>query len=256
MKTFFSFIKKECMETIRAGRLTILLFIFLLFGIMNPAMAKITPWVMKMMESSLADSGLVVTEAHIDAMTSWTQFYKNIDMAFIVFILFVSNVFTKEYQNGTLVMVLTKGLSRVKVVLAKTSVMLLLWTICYWLCYGVTYIYNDYFWDNEIASHLLFAAFCYWLFGVWILSLMVLFSTIAQNNAIVLAGTGGVFILCNLLSMFSNLQEYIPLNLRNGLSILLGQSAVGDYYITIVVAVLSAIVLGAGSVLVFNRKMI
>ena len=128
MKTQLAFLKKEYMELIRSGRLTILLFVFLLFGIMNPAMAKITPWLMETMASSLKSSGLIVTEAKIDAMTSWTQYYKNLQMALIIFVLLVSNTFTKEYQNGTLILVLTKGLSRYKVILAKMVSMMLLWT--------------------------------------------------------------------------------------------------------------------------------
>lgn len=35
--------KKEWMEQVRSGRLLILVIIFILLGIMNPAVAKLTP---------------------------------------------------------------------------------------------------------------------------------------------------------------------------------------------------------------------
>lgn len=54
MKTFFVFVKKECMELLRTGKLTVLLIIFILFGIMNPAIAKLTPWLMEAMADTLA----------------------------------------------------------------------------------------------------------------------------------------------------------------------------------------------------------
>jgi ABC-2 type transport system permease protein len=256
MKTLFAFFKKEYIELIRSGRLTILLLVFILFGIMNPAIAKITPWLMEMMASSLKDTGLIVTEVKIDAMTSWTQYFKNIEMALIIFVLVVSNTFTKEYQSGTLILVLTKGLSRFKVVLAKTAIMLLLWTFCYWICFGITYGYNAYFWDNSIASHLFYAAFCYWLFGIWILTLNVVFSSLVQRNTLVLAGTGGIFIGFNLISMFSSVQKYLPIKLMDGFSLLTDGTTVADFNAAIFVTIIFSIVSIGGSIIIFNRKMI
>ena len=72
MKALMAFMKKEWMDLVRSGRLMILLIIFLLLGIMNPAIAKLTPWMMEMMAESMEQSGLMVTEVTVDAMTSWT----------------------------------------------------------------------------------------------------------------------------------------------------------------------------------------
>ncbi len=59
MKTgFAAFLKKEWTELARSGRLLILLVMFLLFGIMNPAIAKLTPWLMEQMAEQLAEAGL------------------------------------------------------------------------------------------------------------------------------------------------------------------------------------------------------
>lgn len=43
MKSLLAFMKKEWMEQVRSGRLLILVIIFILLGIMNPAVAKLTP---------------------------------------------------------------------------------------------------------------------------------------------------------------------------------------------------------------------
>ena len=99
------------MEFIRTGKIWILLIIFILFGIMNPAIAKLTPWMVETMSDSLAESGMVLTEVKVNAMTSWNQFYKNISMALIIFALMLSGILTTEYQKGTLVNMLTKGWS-------------------------------------------------------------------------------------------------------------------------------------------------
>ena len=114
-----AFLKKEWMELCRTGRLMILLLVFTLFGIMNPALAKLTPWLMETLSESLADTGLVTTSVNVDAMTSWAQFYKNIPVGLIIFILISSGRFPAEYKKGTLITVVKKGLSRRKIVLAK-----------------------------------------------------------------------------------------------------------------------------------------
>lgn len=256
MKTFYAFFKKEYMELIRSGRLAILLLVFVLFGIMNPAMAKITPWLMETMASSLESTGLIVTNIKVDAITSWTQYYKNMDMALIIFVLLISNTFTKECQSGTLILVLTKGLSRFKVVLAKTLITLLLWTFCYSLCFGITYGYNAYFWDNHIASHLFYAAFCYWLFGIWILALMVIFSVLVQSNTSVLGGMGGTLIVLNLFSLLPDVKKYLPIKLMDGLSLLIAQANIEDFNAAVLTSIVASIVFIGCSVIIFNQKMI
>lgn len=256
MRTLFAFIKKEVMELIRSGRLAILLVIFVIFGIMNPAMAKITPWLMETMAGSLENTGLIVTEVKIDAMTSWAQYYKNIEMALLIFVLLVSNSFTKEYQSGTMILVLTKGFSRFKIVLAKAGIMMLFWSVCYWLCFGITYTYNEFFWDNSIAINLIYAAFCFWLFGIWILSIVVMLSTLVQSNILVLLGTGGILIACNLLSIFQGVHKYLPIKLMNGFSLLTAETTAADFNVTVLLTIILSIACIGGSIIIFNRKSI
>lgn len=86
--------------------------------------------------------------------------FKNIPIALIAFVLIFSDIFTKEYKSGTLLLVLTKGLSRYKVVLAKTVLLLSIWTVGYEICFTITYGYNEYFWDNSIANNLFFQQLC------------------------------------------------------------------------------------------------
>lgn len=229
MKALTAFFKKEWMDQIRSGRLFLLLIIFVLLGIMNPAIAKLTPWMMEMMADSLEGTGLLVTGVEVDALTSWTQFFKNISMGLIVFVIIFSNIFTKEYQSGTLVLVLTKGLARYKVVAAKGAVMLLLWSAGYWLCYGITFGYNAFFWDNSIAENLVFAAVCWWLLGVMAIAFVVLFSVLTSTNTGVLVGTGGVFLVSYLIGMFPKLSDYMPTKLMETSSLLAGTVGTGGY---------------------------
>ena len=254
MKTWIALLKKESMEQLRTGKWTFLGILFVLFGIMNPAVAKLTPWLMEMMADSLAESGMLLTPVTITAMDSWVQFFKNIPMALIAFVLLEGSIFTKEYQSGTLVLSLTKGLPRHQVVLSKAAMLAAVWTAGYWLCFGITYGYNAYFWDNAVAQNLLFSAVCWWMFGLWILSLMVLFSTIASANTGVLLGTGGVVLASSLLGLVPKVSKYLPTLLTDGNSLIYGLAEPERYTESLVVTGILTVVCFIAAIPLFHKK--
>lgn len=254
MKSLIAFMKKEWMEQLRSGRLMILGLLFVLFGVMNPAVAKLTPWLLETMADSLEGSGLIVSDVTVTAMDSWVQFYKNIPMALIAFVLLESGIFTREYQSGTLVLALTKGLDRYKVVVAKALMLMVLWTLGYWSCFGITYGYNAYFWDNAIAQNLMFSVLCWWVFGLWTITLMVLFSAGFRANTGVLVGTGGVVLASNLLGIFPQVKEYLPAMLMDGNSLIYGVCEAGEYTTALVVAIALSVTCMGISIPIFNKR--
>ena len=254
MRAFFAFLKKELFESARSGKLMFLAILFFTFGVMNPAIAKLTPWLFEIMAEELESSGMTVTEVTVDALTSWTQFFKNVPVALIAFVLMYGGIFTREYESGTLVLMLTKGLARYKVLLAKAVLMLSLWTLGYFLCFGVTYIYNDYFWDNSIAKNLMPAVAGFWLYGLWIICLAVLFSVTAKSSAGVLLGTGAGALGAYLLSLLPKVKPFSPAVLTESAGLLAGaQGAEVPAKAFIVTAVLCAAFI-AVSIPIFNQK--
>ena len=254
MRSFIAFFKKEILESLRSGKLMILAILFLAFGIMNPAIAKLTPWMLELLSEDLAESGMAVTAVTVDALTSWTQFFKNIPMALIVFIFLYGGVFTREYESETLILILTKGLSRYKVVLSKALLMLSFWTVGYWLCFGVTYGYNAYFWDNSIAAHLVPSVVYWWLFGVFTVSLAVFFSVITKAYSGVLIGTGGSILVLYLLGLLPKLTEYMPTSLMQGMPLLTGAIAIEDFIPAVIITAAASVALIVSSVLIFDKK--
>ncbi len=249
-----AFLKKEWMEGLRTGRTGILLLLFALFGVMNPAIAKLTPWLIETMSESFASAGIVTTAVTVDAMFSWMQFYKNAPMALLLFLLLSSGSFTAEYQKGTLIPTVAKGLPRWKILAAKALALSALWTALYFLCYGITYGYNAYFWDNHIAAHLLFAAACYWMFGIWLLALLVLFSTLAKTSSQVLLGIGAAAIALYALSVFPKCSKILPLKLMDAMPLLQSLASPQDYYAPMALSGITALLCIALSIPCFNRK--
>lgn len=254
MRKLIAFTKKEYMEQLRNGRLVVLCILFVLLGIMNPAIAKLTPWMYQIFADSLAENGIVVTAVPVNAMTSWTQFFKNIPIGLLLFFLLQSNVFTKEYQSGSLILTITKGFERYKIVVVKTFVLLFLWTVYYWVCYIITYGYNEFYWDNGVAHHLLFAAICWWLFGMWTMLLCVLFSTIVKTNTGVIVGTAVVLFFSYLLGLLPNVKTYSPSMLLSSDSLLSGMDKISLYTPSIVITAVLCVAFFVGSILMMNRK--
>ena len=254
MKSLIAFVKKEFSEQIRSGKLMFLTILFVLFGIMNPAVAKLTPWLLEMMADTLSESGMIVTGVTVSAMDSWVQFFKNIPMALIAFVLLQGSIFTKEYSSGTLVLSLTKGLHRFKVVVAKAFVMYSLWSVGYFLCFGITYAYNAYFWDNSIAHNLGFSVICWWLFGMFAISLIVLFSILSESSTGVLIGTGGVILLSYLVSLIPKINKYLPTFLTDGNSLIYGVSETEKYIPALIITLILSAVCFAVSIPIFNKR--
>lgn len=254
MKSLIAFIKKEIIEQVRLGRLTVLLILFAALGIMNPAVAKLTPWIFEILSDSLGEMGFNMTLAEVSAMDSWVQFFKNIPIGIIVFVIIYSSIFTKEYSSGTLILSLTKGLKRHNVVISKALVLVVTWTVFYFMCFGITYGYNEYFWDNSIAKNLILSVACWWIFGLFIISLTVFFSTLASSNTVVLCGVGGVAIVSYVVSFIPKINKYLPTLLTDGNSLIYGVKEPQEYVAAIIITLILSIACFVLSVPIFNKK--
>lgn len=254
MNQFTAFIKKEFLEQLRSGKVMILGALFCLFGIMNPATAKLLPWLLKIMSEKLAESGLYVTDINVDALASWTQFFKNMPILLIVFIVMSSSILTSEYQKGTLIHVVTKGMKRWKILISKQLILSAFWTVGYLVTFGITYVYNAYFWDNAIAFHLLFAASGYYLIGLWLISVVLLASVVLRSSPGVMLFVGAVSAVSYLLGFLPVFQTYTPAFLMNFQKLLVGSLHRNQCFEAVGITLFLTMLNGFLSVLFFNKR--
>lgn len=254
MKTFFAFLKKELLESVRRKRVLIFGIVFAAFGVLSPFMAWLTPILYDLFAAALEESGMTITAISVDATTSWVQFFGNVPVALIVIFFVYCGNFTKEYSSGTLVLVLTKGLSRFKVVLAKCIVMLGLWTVGYWLCFAITYVANDILWDNSVCVSIASPVINWWIFGVFVISIVVLFSVIAKGYVGVMLGAGGVVFGLTILSIIPKVNEFLPTALMNYTNLLIGVETAADYIAPALITVALSIGCIIAAIPLFNKK--
>lgn len=254
MKQLTAFIEKEFTEVLRNSKFMICAIIFFLLGIMNPAIAKITPLIIKEYSDANSGTGIMVQSTEINALTSWEQFFRNMPLGIIVFVLMFSGIVVNEIQKGTLINVVTKGMSRWKIIASKGFLMVVLWTVMYFFSYIITYVYNAFYWDNDIAKHLFFSAFCLYFLGVWLISIIMLMSACANNSATVSLGTCGVFIVCYLLNIVPKLQEYLPIKLMESSKLPFGIGEPTDFVASIIVVGIWSTVNVILGISIFNKK--
>lgn len=254
MRQLIAFAKKELLDQYRSGKLFILGAVFLFFGIMSPAMAKLTPKLLEMLAKQ--DTGFVIdTAREVNALDSFDQFFKNMSTCLIVFIIMQAGIFTKEYSSGTLMLSLTKGMSRARVIIAKTLTLILIWTACYAVCFGVCYGYTVYFWDVSVAKHLMLSVALYWVYGLFYISLIVFFSTLLNSNTAVICCTAGVYLTMDvILSLIPKVKDVLPTKLSG-----IGQLTHGEdiaYAVPLAACLILTFLLVISSVPIFNKKQI
>ena len=226
---------------------------YIMFRI-KETVAKLTPELYKMFADDLKESGMVVTEVKVTAFDSYAQFYKNMPMALIAFVLLFAGFMTVEYQKGTLVMMITKGLSRRKVLYAKSVFLFMIWTVMYFTCFFITHGYTLFYWDVSKVKNLAFAVMIMYVFGVYVLSLMILFSVISKSMSGVLIGCGGTVFAFSLLSIIPKCAKYFPNKLMDGMALLKGDLNTGDYKYAVVVTIILIIFNIGISSYIFKKK--
>ena len=249
-----AYMKKEVTEYIRTGRLVILGLVFMFFGILAPATAKLTPWPMEHFAGEMEKSGFMIGEIKVNALSSWSQFFSNASMMLIVFILIVGGTFAAEYRSGAFVFTVTRGLAREKIVLAKAVMLASLWTVMYAVCAGLTYFYTVYYWGNDGVTDVMASLVLLWLFGLWLVCLFMLMATMFTSVSGALGCTAAVVFIVYLVGMVPKVADYLPTRLMGGMSVLSGEIAPADFIGAVIVSTVSGVLMLAGSVLVFRKK--
>jgi len=132
---------------------------------------------------SLVTDGVVITLPEPTAYDAWAQFFKNAtQMGLFVMVILFSGVLSSELSKGTLINLLTKGLSRTAVILSKYTCMVSVWTISISLCFGLTYGYTAYLSHKVKHQICCFLCFGLWLFGLFFTGGVIIFSHINKKQ--------------------------------------------------------------------------
>ncbi len=252
MNHFLVIFKKEILEYIRTYKLFIMLVIFLIFGMTNPLVAKLTPELL----ANFMPEGIVITLPEPTSLDAWAQFFKNSQqMGFIVMVLVFSGILGTELSQGTLIIPLTKGLKRSAVIGGKYAAMLLVWTVGIVSSFFLTWIYTVYLFPDDNTVQLLFALLCLWLFGAFLLAILLLSATLVKNNYASLLLTGGSIVLLFILNLIPKAVPYNPISLvSSSMDLVSGTLESSALTSTLGITTLLTVVLVGFGIKIFKKK--
>lgn len=237
MSGYHAFVKKEFAENMKNYRFLILFSVFLIFGMMSAFLAKFTP---EILSAFAADMEMTSKPVPLDA---WKQFYKNISgVGFSAFIILFGSCLSNEYSKGTLVSLVTKGLSRKAVILAKYTAAAVLMTISYWVAYASAYGYTALLWKDASLSNVALAAFSLWIIGFLYLSILMIGCVIFKQTFTSILFTGGVVALISLLGMVEPIAKFNPFILTSkNVDLISGEAVFAEFMMPAFISVILSI---------------
>ena len=256
MRNYIVFIKKEFIEYLRTYKLMIMLIVFVLLGIISPLFAKLTPLILEM--SGIDASAMPDLFAEPDAIASWIQFFSNIgQMGVLCFIIVFSGIFANELTKGTLINVLTKGLSRATIIFSKFTAAVFIWTLSYAVSILVCYLYTEFYWQTPKFNHIFLSFFSFWLYGILLLNLLILGGIIFKNIIGSLMLTGGAVVVMMIINISPKMLKYNPITLAsNNIELLTGVRPLSDFIPSLLICGGSIIISLTASVIIFNKKQV
>ena len=254
MRIFLSLLKKEAIEGARTKKTTSTLILFLFIGLISPLTAKLTPLILQ----SIATGNIDINVAPPSEIDSWTQFFKNISqIGMFGLAIILSTQMANEFQKGTLINLLSKGLPRYQVVLSKIFYNFILWFLAYFCSCILTYFYTKYFFGISFPiRNILMAALLPFIFGLFLISLEILAGVISGNviGTLILTTLGIVIQL--ILSIRDEIVKYMPIALIGKPVNLIKGIGYDDYYVPIITGNILLIMCIVISIAIINKKQI
>ena len=254
MRIFLSLLNKEAIEGARTKKMISTFILFLFIGLISPLTAKLTPMILQ----SIATGNIDINVAPPSEIDSWTQFFKNISqIGMFGLAIILSTQMANEFQKGTLINSLSKGLPRYQVVLSKFFYNFILWFIAYFCSFILTYFYTKYFFGISFPiRNILMAALLPFIFGLFLISLEILAGVISGNVIGTLILTTAGIVIQLILSIRDEIVKYMPIALIGKPVNLIKGIGYDDYYVPIITGSILLILCIVISIAIINKKQI
>jgi len=260
MRNYIIFLNKELFESLKTYKLLIMGAVFLFLGMAAPLTAMFMPEILRWaLESDPSTAGMdlsvLITEPV--ALDSWVQFFASYigQMGLFVLVIVFSGMLSSEFSRGTLTIMLSKGLSRSTVVLAKLTSALVIWTASYALAALAAWGYTAYMFPGDSVPNLFLAVFSMWVFGVFLLALTVLMATLTKRGFACMLSVGATVVVLMLLNMVPQIARYNPVSLVDlPIRLITNTATPGDLLPVLIFALIGILTFSALAVMVFSKS--
>ena len=206
--TFAAFLKKEVTEAYKTPKGIIIGIIFLFFGILSPLTAK---YMNEIIAIAGQQQGMDIKLPPSTYLQAYEQFFKNIYfMMTIVTILAFAGAVAEEKTRGTVVLVLTKCLSKQAFILGKLIAAVLIFSISYIAATAICIFYTALLFPEYMNSGIIYALLLYWLFGCLMITLTLLVSILSKSMTVAAVSGFACYALISAIGAIPYIGKYTP----------------------------------------------
>lgn len=249
MRGYLAFLRKELGEAVAGRRLAVMAALFCGLGMASPFLTRYTPEILSALGSGVSAS------APRTAADAWGAFFNNASgLGLSITLILWAGVVSQEVSRGTLLLMVTRGLPRPAVVMAKWTSAAACFTACWWPGCALASFYIGTLWPGEAVPGALAAAGAAWVAGVMCLGVLVLGSCLFRQPFAAVVLAGAVVAALSLASAAGPLAPLSPARLLSGAAIAAGEVSDGSLVPPLVAATAVCAAALAGAVAAFSHR--
>jgi ABC-2 type transport system permease protein len=250
-----AFLKKEFTAIFKTYRFWVIPLVFVFFALMSAPAAKFTPDLLK----SALPAGVKLhlpTPMLTDAFAQW---FKNLSqIGVLAVILLTMGLMSEEKASGTILLIVTKPVSRAAVVLSKFFAQAAWLAVSFMAAAVICYLYAAALFKFDLAGAFAWGNLLYLGYFLLVVAITIFFSTVLKNQ---IAAGGLALITVSALSLVAafsqTFDKYSPTGLTTvGMNVAFGKAgaAISQAAWPAATALVSVAVLLAAAILIFNRQ--
>lgn len=209
----FAFFNKEVRESLKAPRYWVLFSLFVFMGILSPVTGKFMNEIFLLFELEIP---IALPEPTM--MDAWLQVYKNIHtLLVIVFLIMLSGTVVQEKVKGSVLLVLSKNISRSNFILSKFFTGMLLFIVLFVVSFLISLGYTYYFFGEVFFDGWLYTFFLSIGIGI-VVSAIAIFASVISKSATISALLG--FAIFAVSGIFNSIPSLVKFNPLGGISMI------------------------------------
>jgi len=251
MKQFIILLKKDLLELYRTKKILIIGFIFIIFALLSPLMAKMTPELLKYAGNEVVQINM--PDATI--LDSYGQFVKNISqLGLFTLIIALGGIIVNERKKGLYTNLINNSVKKYNFILSKVISQILIFTGIYAVSALLFSTYNYVIFNQFIIEYSFLSFVSLYIYLVFIICLVNLFSAISKSTIMSILLGIATALAISFFDIFK-FGKYLPNYLVSiSSSILNNTSGLNYVYKNIGITLLISIILVAASIKLCSNK--
>ena len=252
MNGYLVFARKEAQEIFRTWRIWVLPAIVLFFAVSGPIIARFTPQIVGAVAGAQLGHLVLPPPTYRDAYGSWIKNLSQVTLFALIII--YGGIVSSEVRSGTVLLVLTKPLSRGAFVVVKIVVNCVFIAVLLGAGTLVTWALTAAVFGKAPAGPLWSGAAVWLVLAILYIAIMSLLS-VAIGSATGAAGAGiGVFAVLSIAAIWKPLSDYSPAGLAGHAASLAAHTATSSALWPVLSSLVLSVILAAVAVILFRTR--